>query len=328
MNLLDLVLSREKRMAAPLVTYPALKLLGANVNQALRDPEIHSEAAKLTLTEFGLDMMLPLMDLTVEAEAMGAGVRMTPTEAPTVVEHLSMEEALAIANLPDPERDARFPNFLRAAELMRSKCPKEIPLGFYLLGPFTLAGQLVGVTTLLKAVRRDPESVSQLVEMCTEVLARYADGLAQRGVDSLVMAEPTAGLISREDYIRFSGNPTAELTSRVPSQWILHICGRSGHLVDLMAQTGVVGVSLDQNVDLLEAAEKVPDEILLVGNYSPVKVAMESADVIRQEVRDLLERLSSIPNLIFSTGCDVPMRAPLENVKILAEVAHEFSQPS
>ncbi|MDK2463208.1 MAG: methylcobamide--CoM methyltransferase, partial [Candidatus Korarchaeota archaeon] len=72
MNLLDLVLSREKRMAAPLVTYPALKLLGADVDQALGDPEIHSEAAKLTLTEFGLDMMLPLMDLTVEAEAMGA----------------------------------------------------------------------------------------------------------------------------------------------------------------------------------------------------------------------------------------------------------------
>lgn len=329
MRLLDWVLSKERRTVVPLITYPTLKLLNVTVPQALSNPELHSEAARLSVDELGSDVALPLMDLTVEAESLGARVKMAPTEAPTIVEHLAIPESedWQMPEVPDPEVVGRFPLFLKTAEFMKAKV-RNAPVGFYLLGPFTLAGQLLGVARLLKSVRKNPELVSDLLELSTRLLTKYARSLADRGVDILVIAEPTAGLISPRDFSKFSQEFLAQMIDAVPSEWVLHICGQSGHLIEAMAETGVVGISVDHNVDLLEASKRVSDEVLLFGNYSPVKVALEPVSMVREEVRRLMEKMSHVPNFMLCTGCDVPYKAPLENIKALVEVGKSFPQPA
>lgn len=325
MKLIDIILSRDRRLVAPFATYPALKIVGATVSEALSDPRVHSKAALTTVSEFGCDVAFPLMDLTVEAEAFGVKVKFSTEEPPTVSEYIPTDEVGGLV-CPRPESDGRLPLFVETARIMTQGSEGALT-GFYLVGPFTLAGQLVGVSTLLRAVRRDPEMVSSLVELAAELMARYAGALADEGVDILAIAEPTAGLVSVKDFSRFSKQFIAEVVERVKACWVLHICGRSGHLLESMTEIGVDGISLDHNVDLLEASARIPNDVVLLGNYSPVKVAMEDESEVRGGVRQLMERMRDVPNFALSTGCDVPYKAPLENVKAFVEVGKAYPQP-
>jgi len=142
-------------------------------------------------------------------------------------------------------------------------------------------------------------------------------------VNELGIAEPRAGLISLEDFKKLCSRPLKELISKAGKPCILHICGRSNHLIEEMANTGAQALSFDHNVNLVEAAERVPNSILM-GNYSPVKLVMYKQDVVRKEISSLLEETKHIRNLIFSTGCDVPYEAPIENITILVELAKKL----
>ncbi|RLG46405.1 MAG: hypothetical protein DRN90_06570, partial [Thermoproteota archaeon] len=76
MDIVDRVLSGEKLLVAPLVAYPSLKLINGKANECLREPELHMKLMKASFEEFGLDIVFPLMDLTVEAESVGVKVTM------------------------------------------------------------------------------------------------------------------------------------------------------------------------------------------------------------------------------------------------------------
>jgi len=56
---------------------------------------------------------------------------------------------------------------------------------------------------------------------------------------------------------------------------LLHICGFASHLIELMAQTGASGLSLDFQVDLSMAEDLVPPDVILWGNLDPVGVFLK-----------------------------------------------------
>jgi len=166
----ELVEKSERRLVAPLAGYPGLKLTGFTAEKCLKNAEAHVETISALTRELKPDIAFPLMDLTVEAEAVGVQVSYRGFEAPTIVKHLKISSLDQVKSLkvPDPEKDGRLPAFLRTAELMTEKV--DAPLkGFYLLGPFTLAGQLVGITNLLRIVRKNPGLTTGLIEFSNEV---------------------------------------------------------------------------------------------------------------------------------------------------------------
>jgi uroporphyrinogen decarboxylase len=94
-----------------------------------------------------------------------------------------------------------------------------------------------------------------------------------------------------------------------------------------MAETGVTGMSLDSKqigVKLEETAKKVPDNILLIGNISPVDVMMNGTpEDVKKEVSELLDLMKPYPNFILSTGCNLPQETPVENIQMFMKVGRE-----
>ena len=70
----------------------------------------------------------------------------------------------------------------------------------------------------------------------------------------------------------FAGTPRG--VESLPVSASLHICGRAGHLVELMCKTGAVGLSLDSPTDITKIKDKVPPDIMIMGNLAPVEVLM------------------------------------------------------
>jgi uroporphyrinogen decarboxylase len=95
------------------------------------------------------------------------------------------------------------------------------------------------------------------------------------------------------------------------------------HLIEAMVEAGVDGLSLDSaeaGVDLPQAAEKAPEDVVLIGNLSPTGTLLNGTpDAVREEVRALLEAMAPYPNFVLSTGCDLPPETPLENIEAFME---------
>ncbi|MBN2025405.1 MAG: methylcobamide--CoM methyltransferase, partial [Actinobacteria bacterium] len=74
MNLLDRVMSQENRMAAPLAGYPGVRLTGHSVRETVGDAGFQLAALGALEDRLHPDIVFTLLDLTVEAEALGLGV--------------------------------------------------------------------------------------------------------------------------------------------------------------------------------------------------------------------------------------------------------------
>src|SRR4030042_428453 len=117
MSLYDRVLSYGGKMAAPLAGYPGVKLINRSVRNALNDPAIQLEALKALEKKLLPDIVFTLLDLTVEAEALGLRVDYFEKKPPSLAAQVLYDpQEILQLDIPDPEQTARMPQFLRVAE--------------------------------------------------------------------------------------------------------------------------------------------------------------------------------------------------------------------
>jgi uroporphyrinogen decarboxylase len=319
MELLDYFESLGRTGAAPILGYPGARALGLSAMECLLNPELHAKVARHNVEKFGPDVALPLLDLTVEAEAFGAKPIFEGAEAPSIGATPSLEEAAEAPVLEPP----RARSMVEAARTMSERI-KGVPNGFFVTGPFTVAGQVIGIENLLKGAFKGEQKVLKLLDSCTEVVTGYSKALDAAGVDFLVMADPSSSLISPALFEKLSKPRILKIRSAVSSGVVLHICGRSGHLVKQMAETGVAGISLDENVKLADALASVPSSFLVFGNYSPTNLLFETPLQIASNVRMMLEQVKGSKNVVGSTGCDMPPSTPSENIEAFVRAVKSF----
>ena len=105
----------------------------------------------------------------------------------------------------------------------------------------------------------------------------------------------------------------------------LHICGRANHLVELMCKTGVTGLSLDSPTDITRIKDKVPPDIIILGNLAPVDVLMmKKPDEVREATLGLLRAMEDVPNFGLLSGCDLPVGTPMENIEAMINTVKEY----
>ena len=106
---------------------------------------------------------------------------------------------------------------------------------------------------------------------------------------------------------------------------LVHVCGNVSHLLEELALTGAEGICLDAKVNLPREAERIPNNIVLMGNVDPKRIVQRgTAEDVRWEVRRLLRHMDGVRNFILSTGCDVPADAPIRNLEAMMEEARSW----
>lgn len=307
-------LPKDRILVIPLLGAPGVKLSNTTLKENLTNEKVQLRTIKLLVERFHPDGIFPFMDLTVEAEALGLEVTFPENENPAVRMHsIKTEEDLEAVKLRYKGISGRMPLFINIVEdLARSF---SILKGAYVIGPFTLAGELMGVSELSMNVILNPTLAHKFIEFATLVVKDYAKALLSAGADTIAVLEPSAVMLSPRQFEEFSGRYFSFLVEELKAPLILHICGDTTHLLKKMAETGAVGLSLDSLVDLKEASKVVPDNIALIGNLDPVKVFLQSTpEEVAEATRSLLEKMRGVKNFILSSGCDLPIDTPLENI--------------
>jgi uroporphyrinogen decarboxylase len=165
----------------------------------------------------------------------------------------------------------------------------------------------------------------------TSVVGEYAAALAAR-VDIIVVVDPTAEALKAAEYGLLCRPYLSGLAGIIRSSGaicLVHICGDMTHLLDELALTGVEGICLDSKVNLAGEIERIPSNIVVLGNIDPKRVIQRGTpEDVRWEVRRLLRHMHKVRNFVLSTGCDVPVEAPVRNLEAMMEEARSWKPRS
>lgn len=327
--LLDYKKARKKK-TIPVLSFPGMQLIGANVDELVHSGELQAKCMKAIADRYDMGAVVSLMDLSVESEAFGSSVRFTKDEPPAVIDCLveTMEEAKELT-VP-PVGAGRTGECIRAIELA-SQMVTDRPVFAGTIGPFSLIGRLMDMQKVLINCRRDPALLHELLKKATSFLLAYILALKEAGADGVVIAEPAAGLLAPKFNKEFSIPYVEKIRERCEDKNFLaiyHNCGNSIPLLnDIAAETNFKVLHLGNSIDIEEALKIVPTEILVMGNVDPANVfRMGTPAHVKESTLALLERCRRYPNFAISSGCDIPPATPLENIDAYFEAVTQFYQ--
>ena len=323
-RLIEIINSKPRRFIAPLMGFPGARLTNSSIWQNEFNSKLQYTTIKALVERFEPDAIFFMMDLSVEAGSIGLPIIFPSAGSPTVKEHpVKQIKDLEQFKVVDILYDGRVRTYLDIIRMMKANL--NILKGAYIIGPFTLAGLMIGATEIALATIDDPDLVHAAAEFSTGVIIRYAQALVEAGADMVAILEPTATFISPQAFRNFSGQYVRRIVDELDTISLLHICGNTKHLIKPMCETGAQGLSLDAPVDFVDTIEHVPEDVVLIGNLDPVRIMLnESPDVVRQAVHRLLDEMAPYPNFILSTGCDLPPETPLENIMAFMEAGRSF----
>jgi uroporphyrinogen decarboxylase len=313
---------REKNLVIPLLGAPGITLSKTTLRENLTNSEVQYKTLSRLIDKFNTDGIFPMMDLTVEIEALGAEINFPENTNPSVAKTLiKNREDLKILKGNWQGISGRMKVFIEVMEKIAKKY--SIIKGGYVIGPFTMAGELMGANDIAMQAMLNPELVAELVNFSLEVISEYANALFNAGADAIAVLEPLAVILSLKKYKEFSLYPFKKLVFNLNNKpLILHICGNTNHLIKSMLDSGAVGLSLDSGINFEELKKIIPQEITLMGNLNPVKIFLQSTpDQVAEATKSLKESMKDTKNFILSSGCDIPLDTPLKNIEAFMKAA-------
>jgi len=316
------------RIAIPIMTHPGIEMIGKTVKDAVQNGEVHALAIEKLSEVFPTAATTVIMDLTLEAEAFGCRIEFQENEMPHIHGRLvTNAEEIESLNVPDLKA-GRISEYLKANRLTVENT-KNKPVLAGVIGPFSLAGRLFGMSEIMMECYIDPDSIHLLLDKCTDFILKYCIELKQIGCSGVVIAEPAAGLLSNEDCQLFSSKYVKCMVDSLQDDSflvVLHNCGNTGHCTEAMLATGANAYHFGNAINMLETLKVCPADKLIMGNVDPVGVMkMLPAIEVKSYVANLLNETSAYKNFVLSTGCDLPPHVPAENIEAFFDALNEYN---
>lgn len=331
------------------VTTPGLEREDLKFHETHRDAAKMARAAASTYRVSGFGSAVVPLDLCVEAEALGATVDFregsAEAEFPRITEfpYKSVEEFTAKVTARPPSRlrragwgagentekikkdsvgsvvsvadIGRIPIVREAIKLLKEAVGKEIVIGAWVPGPFTLLSLLVETGELYFSLRKSQEQVHAALEILTGILASIGNAYHAAGADFLTIHEMggSPGVLGPKQFESVVLPHLQWLTSALPRPVVLSACGRTNGSMPLLAASGADALSVDQTNDLTKSREEVPD-VLLFGNLDPVGLISQGTPAqITEAVTGVVR---SGADAVWP-GCDLYPQIPSDNLLAL-----------
>ena len=298
-----------------LVTIQAIDKMGIRFAQVHGSAEYLAKSALLSAELYGFESVIVPYDMCTMAEAMGRGVTVYENAEgvlyPTVPDKWKTLEEVNLE--PGWIDKARMPAVEGAFKILSSQIGGKYALGAWVLGPFTLGGQVIELDLLLKGVAKNRKGVEDFMEKMTDAVIAVAKRYQDLGVDYLNIREMGSGtdLLSPRMWKQLIQPYLTKIFSELKSPKILHICGGTDLIVDLMNECGADALSFDQKNNLVETRKKIGNEVILLGNFDPWNTLCQLEPT---QVPDIIKSCIDAGVDAVWPGCDIWPEVKPDNV--------------
>ncbi|MGI5825289.1 MAG: uroporphyrinogen decarboxylase family protein [Bacillota bacterium] len=325
---LDSLLQDPYKKPMPILSFPAIQLMNITVNELISDSDLQAQAMKTIAERAKTAASVSQMDLSVEAECFGSEIRYFENEVPTVVGSIINETADA-ENLTVPEIGSGRTGIYIEAVKKAMELITDRPVLAGVIGPFSLAGRLMDVTTAMMNCFEKPNMVHIVLEKVSEFQIQYCKAYKAAGANGVVMAEPLAGLLSPTLADEFSNPYVKKIIDAVQDEnfiVVYHNCGDSViKMTDSLISTGASAYHFGNRIDMQEMLKLMPNDTIVMGNVDPAEqIKNGSPESVKNETQTILNKCFQYPNFLISSGCDIPAMAPWKNIDAFFQAVSEF----
>jgi [methyl-Co(III) methanol-specific corrinoid protein]:coenzyme M methyltransferase len=310
------------------ITVPGLEKYGAAFQEVHKNAEQMANAASSSYDLYGYETAVVPFDLGVEAEAFGCNINYYEhTEGilyPTVkTKVLKTGDKVSVPD--DFLERGRIPVVADALRLLQKNWGDKIAIGTYILGPYTMAGQLMDLNDLLKNSFKQKEAVTEILEGLIPPLIALAKHYKDAGGDYITVREMGApsDIISPKMFNSLIVPPLKKLIEGLPGPRILHMCGDTNPIIEMMQACGAEALSVEQRNDISASREKLGKDAVILGNIDAYNVLVQSKpDVIKENVQKAIE--AGVDGIM--PGCDIWPEISKENMLALVNATKEFGK--
>jgi [methyl-Co(III) methanol-specific corrinoid protein]:coenzyme M methyltransferase len=309
------------------ITVDGLKKSGVSFVEAHKSPEAMARAAASSFELYGFESAVVPFDLGVEAEALGCRINFYEHSQgiiyPTVRSKI-LHTGDEVSMPEDFLERGRIPLLARALEILKESVGDSVAIGSYVLGPFTLAGQLMDLNDLLKDSFKRQRDIGRLLNSLVPPLTALGNHLLEAGADFITVREmgASADIISPRMFRGLVMQPLKELISGIQGPRILHICGDTNPIVGMMQECGAEAISVEQKNDVAATRRALGDGAVILGNIDAFNLLVKaSPEEVREAVRKAVE--AGVKGVM--PGCDIWPEARAENMRALVEATVEYS---
>jgi len=238
--------------------------------------------------------------------------------------------------VPEPEvlkTLGYMPRFLQFGRIAMSK---GMPFALGMYGPWTTAGNIIGIDLLCKWAIKKPDLAHHVIRLATDFLVAvnkiFLDEFGPVGyIPTNSTASASNQLISPKQFQEFALPYIKEYHEKILAMGFpfifIHICGEQNlnypYYVDVPLGTpGAVSVS--HEVDLETAIKYFPNS-LIMGNIEPAVMQTGTAEEVYELARIALEKGMKAPGgFVLAPGCELPPYTPPYNVWMLRKAVDDF----
>ncbi len=310
------------------VTTGGLKKFGYKFAALHSDAKMMADAAASTYKLFGFECGVVPFDLCVEAEALGCEINVYAHVEdilyPTIKKKLiHNEDEMEIPVPSDMVSRGRIPMIKDVIGLLKADIGKEVAIGTYVLGPFTLAGQIMELNDLLKLSFKKPDKVGKLLDTLADAIILVAKEYEKAGVDYITVREmgATSDVLSPRVFKSLILPYLKKIFSELKVKSVLHICGKTNDIAVSMVESGANAISVDQKNDVAETRKKIGDDALLFGNYDPYNVLVSGTP---EKIRETIKKCMDDGVSAVWPGCDIWPTVPPENINAMMDEVKKY----
>lgn len=292
-------------------------------------PELAAEVTLQPVRRHGVDAAILFSDIVTPLAAIGFGVEVKAGVGPVVAEPIRTRSDLA--RLRDFEPDVDMPALAETIRIIVDELGPDTPLIGFIGAPFTLASYLVEggpskQQSLTKAMMlSEPELFDALLRRLSAIALASLRAQVAAGAQVVQVFDSWIGTLSRDQYRRYilpvMQDLLAELAELGVPRTIFGV--GTGHLLDLLAETGADCVGIDWRIDLRDARAVVPERCAIQGNLDP-SVMLAPDAVIEAEVRRVVESAPKVGH-VFNLGHGVLPETPPEVPGRIVELVRELT---
>ena len=309
----------------------AAALAGVSLDEYVRDGNTLAACQMKALTQYGYDAVFSVMDVSVETEAVGSVLRYRKNQYPVVDRYaLCSDGDWNALQLPDTQHAGRMPEMLKALSILRRELGDEVLVVGCVLGPFTLATQLLGMESALYLAIDDSPRLEYLMDFATEVIIRFGVAQLRAGAHLPIVFNPSASpavippkLFREFELPRLQRVFRAFKEAGAVANW-LHIAGPAGAILPYYPQAGVHIANFDYAVSASDAGSQLP-ATCLNGNIKPVVFIEGTPAEIEEECANLLGFFRNRGGFILSSGCEIPPESIPQNVAAMVNAVRSAS---
>ena len=294
-----------------------------------RTPELVAEITTQPVDIVGVDAAILFSDILVVPQAMGIDIEMKEQVGPYLPHPIRTKADIDRVQIPDVSETLGY--VMEGIRLTKERLAGEVPLIGFAGAPWTIFCYAVegkgskNFDTAKSFAFSYPEWTAALLQKITDTTIAYLREKVKAGVDALQLFDSWGGVLSGEDYQKYSWPYTRQIVEAL-SQEVPVIVFAKGcwYALEEMSQSKAAALGVDWTCSPEMARKLTGGKKVLQGNLDPAWLLAPIAQ-IKEKTQQMIRAFGK-EHYIANLGHGILPEVPVEHARAFVEAVKSFKE--